>query len=242
MNKTRLDGLLVERSLATDTKKAQALIMAGLVNVDGKTASKAGTFVSIESDISILKKNPYVSRGGLKLEHALKHFKLDLADKVCLDIGASTGGFTDCMLQHGAKKVYAVDVGYNQLDHTLRKNPKVANIEGVNFRYFTGKNLKEAPEFVTIDVSFISLDKIIPVLINIVSAGTKILVMVKPQFEASAKEVIKGVVRDENIRLKAIEKIKALAIRLNLMIVGGIDSAVKGPKGNIEHFLLLEKL
>jgi 23S rRNA (cytidine1920-2'-O)/16S rRNA (cytidine1409-2'-O)-methyltransferase len=240
--KIRLDQLLLERKLAKNINEATALVMTGQVKVNDKTLTKPGTQVDTLSEISIAKQNPYVSRGGLKLEPAIKHFNIALNDKICMDIGASTGGFTDCMLQSGAKKVYAVDVGKNLLAERLRKDLRVINIEEANFRYFSTENLKEKPEFVTIDVSFISLEKILPALLNIISENSLILALVKPQFEAGPGETVKGVVKDKDIRNRTIEKIKAFAVKINLKVLGGVDSTVKGPKGNIEHFLLLEKM
>jgi 23S rRNA (cytidine1920-2'-O)/16S rRNA (cytidine1409-2'-O)-methyltransferase len=241
MTKTRLDVLLHERGLAESRSKAQALIMAGQVLVDGVPVTKAGTPVKPEAILSIKKTNPYVSRGGLKLEGALETLGTDVRDKVCMDVGASTGGFTDCLLQHGARKVYAVDVGHGQLHYKLRSDPRVINIEGVNFRYFSCESLKEKVEFVTIDVSFISLEKILPPVVGCLAEMGEILAMVKPQFEASPGETKKGVVRDETVRTRTIEKIKIFASTLGLHLNGELDSPVKGPEGNIEHFLWLIK-
>jgi 23S rRNA (cytidine1920-2'-O)/16S rRNA (cytidine1409-2'-O)-methyltransferase len=221
--KKRLDVLLFEKGLTETRSKAQALVMAGSVYVNGQKVTKAGTQVSDEDLIEIEKHNPYVSRGGLKLESVLNLFEIDFTDKICIDIGASTGGFTDCMLQHGAKKVYAVDVGTAQLHYKLRNDSRVVNIENVNFRYFDKTLLKDDIDIITIDVSFISLDKILPLASEIISVGGNIVAMIKPQFELEPNEVKKGVVRDESLRQKAIDKIK------------------KGPKGNLEHFILLKK-
>jgi 23S rRNA (cytidine1920-2'-O)/16S rRNA (cytidine1409-2'-O)-methyltransferase len=175
------------------------------------------------------------------LPGALETLGTDVRDKVCMDVGASTGGFTDCLLLHGARKVYAVDVGHGQLHYKLRSDPRVINIEGVNFRYFSCESLKEKVEFVTIDVSFISLEKILPPVVGCLAEMGEILAMVKPQFEASPGETKKGVVRDETVRTRTIKKIKIFASTLGLHLNGELDSPVKGPEGNIEHFLWLIK-
>jgi len=239
--KKRLDVLIFEKGLAESRSKAQALVMEGTVLVNGKKITKAGTPVSEDDIIEIEKQNPYVSRGGLKLESVLNLFNIDFTDKICIDIGASTGGFTDCMLQHGAKKVYAVDVGTAQLHYKLRNDKRVVNIENVNFRYFDKSLLKDNIDIITIDVSFISLDKILPLASEIISKDGFIVAMIKPQFELEPNEINKGVVRDENLRQKAINKIKNVAINLGLEIVKEQDSGVKGPKGNLEHFIMLKK-
>jgi 23S rRNA (cytidine1920-2'-O)/16S rRNA (cytidine1409-2'-O)-methyltransferase len=239
--KTRLDVLIFEKGLAETRSKAQALVMAGSVLVNGKKITKAGTQVSTEDIIEIEKQNPYVSRGGLKLESVLNLFELDFNDKICIDIGASTGGFTDCMLQHGAKKVYAVDVGTAQLHYKLRNDARVVNIENVNFRYFDKSLLKDDIDIITIDVSFISLDKILPLASEIIKNTGFIVAMIKPQFELEPNEIKKGVVKDEKLRQKAIDKIKNFALNLGLEIIKEQDSGIKGPKGNLEHFILLRK-
>ena len=240
--KKRLDVVLFEKGLVESRSKAQALVMAGTVSVNGKKITKAGTQVGEDDLIEIEKQNPYVSRGGLKLESVLKLFDIDFTDKVCIDIGASTGGFTDCMLQHGAKKVYAVDVGTAQLHYKLRNDKRVVNIENVNFRYFDKSLLKDDIDIITIDVSFISLDKILPLASEIIKKDGFIVAMIKPQFELEPSEINKGVVRDESLRQKAINKIKDFAVNLGLEILKEQDSGVKGPKGNLEHFVLLKKL
>lgn len=237
----RLDKFLVEKGLAETRAKAQALIEDGKVEVRGTPVVKPGTLVDTGVSVSIKEEIPYVSRGGLKLAAAIDTFRIDLKNKVCMDIGASTGGFTDCMLQAGALRVYAFDVGHGQLHHKLAKDPRVISEEGVNFRYFSCENLKEPVEFATIDVSFISLEKILPPVEACLTPGGEMLAMVKPQFEASPKEVNKGVVRDEALRAKTIAKIKDFSLGLSLELLGETDSPVKGPKGNIEHFLWLKK-
>ncbi|MBQ3834896.1 MAG: TlyA family RNA methyltransferase, partial [Elusimicrobia bacterium] len=235
----RLDVVIFEKNLAESRSKAQALVMAGEVLVNGEKITKAGFQVSDDDLIEIEKQNPYVSRGGLKLESVLKLFEIDFTDKVCMDIGASTGGFTDCMLQHGAKKVYAVDVGTAQLHYKLRNDPRVVNIENVNFRYFDKNLLKDDIDIITIDVSFISLDKILPLASEIVSSSGNIIAMIKPQFELEPGEVKKGVVKDEKLRQKAIDKIKNVVESLNMAVLKEQDSGLKGPKGNLEHFILI---
>ncbi len=239
--KKRLDVLIFEKNLAESRSKAQALVMAGEVLVNGEKITKAGFQVCEDDVIEIEKQNPYVSRGGLKLESVLRLFELDFTDKICMDIGASTGGFTDCMLQHGAKKVYAVDVGTAQLHYKLRNDPRVVNIENVNFRYFDKALLKDDIDIITIDVSFISLDKILPLASEIILPSGYIIAMIKPQFELEPGEVKKGVVKDETLRRKAIDKIKAVSENLNLYVLKEQDSGLKGPKGNLEHFVLLSR-
>lgn len=240
--KKRLDVLIFEKGLVESRSKAQSLVMTGMVLVNGQKVTKAGTQVDDEDIIEIEKQNPYVSRGGLKLESVLNLFDIDFNNKVCMDIGASTGGFTDCMLQHGAKKVYAVDVGTAQLHYKLRNDSRVVNIENVNFRYFNKSLLKDDIDIITIDVSFVSLDKILPLASEVVSDNGLIIAMVKPQFELKPNEIKKGVVRDETLRQKAINKIKDFALGLGLEILKEQDSGIKGPKGNLEHFLMLKKI
>jgi 23S rRNA (cytidine1920-2'-O)/16S rRNA (cytidine1409-2'-O)-methyltransferase len=242
MPKKRLDVLLVDKGLASNRSKAQAFIMAGNILIAGKICDKCGMLVAEDAEIEIKKVNPFVSRGGLKLESALNNLGIKVAGATCLDVGASTGGFTDCLLQRGALKVYAVDVGYGQLALKLRQDARVINIEQVNFRYFDFSLIKDEIDFSTIDVSFISLDKILPIVQKCIKKGGQILAMIKPQFELSPKEVKKGVVRDEALRQKAFCKIKDFARGLGMEILGEADSGLKGPKGNLEHFLWLENL
>ncbi|MDR2426956.1 MAG: TlyA family RNA methyltransferase [Endomicrobium sp.] len=240
-NKKRLDILVYEKGFAETRTKAQAFIMGGSVFVNGKVEYKSSTLFYEEDIIEVKDINPYVSRGGLKLESAFKALNIDITGFICLDIGASTGGFTDCMLQKGAVKVYAVDVGTGQLHYRLRQDPRVINIEDVNFRYFDKSLLKDEINFATIDVSFISLDKILPMALKAVEDGGFVLAMIKPQFELEPSEIKKGIVRDENLRQKAIDKIKKCAVGLGFKIVSEADSGLKGPKGNLEHFVLLKK-
>ncbi len=236
-----MDVLVHSRGLAESRARAQAVILAGNILVNGVPLTKPGTPVPETSELSVKDTNPYVSRGGLKLEGALGRFGISPEGKVCLDVGSSTGGFTDCLLQRGAVKVYAVDVGRNQLHHKLRSDPRVAVMEEVNFRYFSPDTLKEPVLLAAIDVSFISLDKILPVVHDCLAPGGQAVAMVKPQFEVSRGETRKGVVRDEGIRQKAIDRIRAVAVDIGFTVEGSADAAIKGPRGNLEHFLLLKK-
>jgi 23S rRNA (cytidine1920-2'-O)/16S rRNA (cytidine1409-2'-O)-methyltransferase len=240
-NKKRLDVLLFEKGLAETRTKAQAFVMGGSVFVNNQVQYKPSTLIIEEDIIEIKNINPYVSRGGLKLESALRALNINVKGYICLDIGTSTGGFTDCMLQKGAVKVYAVDVGSGQLHYKLRNDKRVINIENVNFRYFDASLLKDKIDFATIDVSFISLDKILPMVYKSVSESGFVLAMIKPQFELGPSEIKKGVVRDEKLRQKAINKIKEFALNLGFRIISEVDSGFKGPKGNLEHFILLQK-
>ncbi|MDR0723933.1 MAG: TlyA family RNA methyltransferase [Endomicrobium sp.] len=240
-NKKRLDIIIFEKGLSETRTKAQSFIMGGNVFVDGQVQYKSGTLVDENALIEIRNINPYVSRGGLKLESALNTLNISVKDYICLDIGASTGGFTDCVLQKGASKVYAIDVGFGHLHYKLRNDIRVINIENVNFRYFNSSILKEKIDFATIDVSFISLDKILPIAYKSIKENGFVLAMIKPQFELDCKEIKKGVVRDESLRQKAINKIKKVALDLGFKIISEVDSGLKGPKGNLEHFVLLQK-
>lgn len=241
--KKRLDVLLVEKGLFPTREKAKASIMAGLVKVDGKRVDKAGTEIPSEAVLDVAGPAiPYVSRGGLKLEKAITEFAIDLNEAIVVDIGASTGGFTDCALQHGAAKVYAVDVGYGQLDWKLRQDPRVVNLERTNIRYLDIKLIVEAPSHVTIDVSFISLTKILPVIHEILSSGGQIIALIKPQFEAGREKVgKKGVVRDPQVHIDVIKVITDAAKQLGLEIIGITYSPVKGPEGNIEYLCYMVK-
>ena len=240
-DKKRLDVLIFEKGLAETRTKAQAFVIGGGVLVNGEVEYKSGRMLGEEDIIELKDVNPYVSRGGLKLESAIKALNVDVTGFICLDIGASTGGFTDCMLQKGAVKVYAVDVGTGQLHYKLRQDKRVINIENVNFRYFDDSLIKDDIDFATIDVSFISLDKILPSAYKAVKNGGCVLAMIKPQFELEPSEIRKGVVRDEKLRQKAIDKIKNCALDLGFKIISEADSGLKGPKGNLEHFVLLKK-
>jgi 23S rRNA (cytidine1920-2'-O)/16S rRNA (cytidine1409-2'-O)-methyltransferase len=240
-NKQRLDNLLFEKGFVQTRTKAKAFVMSGSVLVNNQVQCKPGTLVSREDLVEVKNMNPYVSRGGLKLDSVLDALVIDVKGFICLDIGASTGGFTDCMLQKGAIKVYAVDVGTGQLHYKLRNDKRVVNIENINFRYFDGSLLKDSIDFATIDVSFISLDKILPVAYKNITYNGFVLAMIKPQFELDPSEIKKGVVRDEKLRQKAINKIKKVALDLGFKIISENDSGLKGPKGNLEHFLFLRK-
>ena len=240
--KERIDKLLVERGLAPTREKAQALIMAGYVYADGKKITKAGEKISPDAKIELKGQMKYVSRGGYKLEKAIKSFGLEVKDLVCLDIGASTGGFTDCLLKYGAKKVYAVDVGTAQLDPKLRKNPKVVSYEKTDARNLTEKHIPGKVDLITIDVSFIPLEKVLPSTVRFLKKGGLIVALVKPQFELSPKDVKKGVVRLAEKRKEAIQKVVNFATKeLKLSVLNVTKSSPKGPKGNEEFFLFLKK-
>ena len=241
--KERLDVLLVNRGLAASREKAKAVIMAGIVYVDGQKEDKAGaTFVdtvNIEVRGNTLK---YVSRGGLKLEKAMSHFGLSLEGKVCMDVGASTGGFTDCMLQNGAVKVYSIDVGHGQLDWKLRNDPRVVCMERTNIRYVTPEDIGEPASFVSIDVSFISLTKVLTPVRELLAENGEIVCLIKPQFEAGREKVgKKGVVRDPKVHLEVIRAVMDFASSIGFEILHLEFSPIKGPEGNIEYLLHLKK-
>ncbi len=289
--KVRLDSLIVEKGMIESREKARALILAGMVVVNGKKGLKAGLKIDSFSIIEILQRMPFVSRGGLKLDGALKSFKLDVKDKIAMDVGASTGGFTDCLLKYGCSKVYAIDVGYGQMDMKLRNDPRVVLLEKTNIRYL-GKKIRSLEaeingqvgidlpagrqvrnEFVpnsylrsgigdkrieignhgfkelvkgeidiaTIDVSFISLLKVIPEVVKFLKNSSIIVALIKPQFEVARKDVGKGgVVRSEEKRKEAIHKIKTEVINMGLTVEGLDTSTIKGPKGNVEYFMYLK--
>ena len=241
--KTRLDVLLVERGLQESRQKAQATIMSGLVFVKGQRVDKPGTAVPNDAEIEVrgnaLK---YVSRGGLKLEKAMASFPIDLRDAVCGDIGASTGGFTDCMLQNGARKVYAVDVGYGQLAWSLRSDERVVCMERTNARYLTHEQIPEELDFASVDVSFISLKLILPPLCGLLRQGGHVACLVKPQFEAGKEKVgKKGVVRDPAVHLEVLEHFLEHAKESGFTVLGLTYSPIRGPEGNIEYLGYLEK-
>ena len=241
--KERLDVLLVSRGLAASREKAKAVIMAGIVYVDGQKEDKAGsTFadtVNIEVRGNTLK---YVSRGGLKLEKAMSHFGLTLDGKVCMDVGASTGGFTDCMLQNGAVKVYSIDVGHGQLDWKLRNDPRVVCMERTNIRYVVPEDIGEPAQFVSIDVSFISLTKVLYPVRQLLADDGEIVCLIKPQFEAGREKVgKKGVVRDPAVHLEVIESVMQYASSIGFELLHLEFSPIKGPEGNIEYLLHLKK-
>ena len=242
-NKTRLDVLLTERGLLDSRQKAQATIMSGIVFVNGQRVDKVGTAVASDALIEIRGTTlPYVSRGGLKLEKAMQTFPLTLTGKICADIGASTGGFTDCMLQNGAKKVYAVDVGYGQLDWKLRNDARVVCMERTNARYLTHEEIPEELDFASVDVSFISLKLIFPALYGLLREGGEIACLIKPQFEAGREKVgKKGVVRDPAVHLEVLEHFLIHAKENHFTVLGITYSPIRGPEGNIEYLGFLRK-
>jgi 23S rRNA (cytidine1920-2'-O)/16S rRNA (cytidine1409-2'-O)-methyltransferase len=236
--KTRLDVLIVERGLAPSRERAQALLLAGQVRVNGERMEKPGSRVAAESSVELMGDGlRYSSRGGLKLEGALEDFGISPRDKICFDIGSSTGGFTDCLLQNGARQVFAVDVTVNQLDWKLQKDPRVVTIEG-NARYLKAEDVAARADFVTMDVSFISVTKVLRAIVPLVNAGADFLVLIKPQFELEKNQVGKGgIVRDAALQQKAIENVRASAASLGLEIIGVHASRITGAEGNQEFFL-----
>jgi len=240
--KQRLDRLMVERGLAPSREKAQALIMAGQVVVGDHAADKAGQQVAADAEIRIKGEVlPYVGRGGLKLKKALDEFAVDVAGLVAIDVGASTGGFTDCLLQAGARKVFAVDVGYGQLAWKLRQDPRVVNIEKTNIRHLTPDRLDEVPALAVIDASFISLGKVLPAVVRLVRPGGRIIALIKPQFEVGRGEVGKGgIVRDPAAHDKAVAGVRQAATELGIQVCGVCDSPILGADGNREFLILLE--
>lgn len=241
--KKRLDILLVEQGLMNSREKARAVIMAGQVYVDGQKSDKPGTAVAEDAKLEIRGETlRYVSRGGLKLEKAMSVFPVALTEAVCADIGASTGGFTDCMLQNGAKRVYAVDVGYGQLAWSLRNDPRVVNLERTNIRYVTAEQIPEPLDFVSIDVSFISLRLVLPVAARLLREGGRAVCLVKPQFEAGREKVgKKGVVRDRAVHGEVLRNAAGYATDSGFSVLGLDFSPVKGPEGNIEYLMFLQK-
>ena len=240
--KKRLDVLVTDNGLAPSREKAKALIMAGCIYVNGQKEDKAGAMFDETAAVTMQgNKLPYVSRGGLKLEKALQVFPISLAGSIAVDIGASTGGFTDCMLQNGAEKVYAIDVGYGQLAYSLRNDPRVVNMERTNIRNVTPEDLAEKADFASVDVSFISLKHIFPVMKQLLKEDGQAVCLIKPQFEAGREKVgKKGVVREESTHREVIVNVIAMA-RENGFAVCGLDfSPVKGPEGNIEYLLYLQ--
>lgn len=240
-NKKRIDVLLVEKGLETSRERAKALIMAGEVFADGERIDKAGDEVSIDAEITVHTGLKYVSRGGLKLEKAMTSFNLNLDGRVCMDIGASTGGFTDCMLQNGAKKVYSVDVGYGQLAWKLRTDERVVNLERTNIRYLSKDKVPDILDFFSVDVSFISLTLVLPVIKTFLSENGEGVCLIKPQFEAGKGKVgKKGVVREPSIHKEVIKKIADFVVSIGFSIEGLDYSPVKGPEGNIEYLICLK--
>lgn len=242
-DKMRLDVAVFERGLAETREKAKALIMAGSVYLNGQKALKGGAAVK-DTDIIEVRGavNPYVSRGGLKLHKAVQNFGLSLEGCVCMDIGASTGGFTDCMLSNGAAKVYAIDVGYGQLAWKLRCDERVVNMERTNFRYVTHEQIPEQVDFASVDVSFISLRKILPVMRELLRDGGRAVCLIKPQFEAGRENVgKKGVVRDRAVHESVVASITEFAVESGFNVCNVDFSPIKGPEGNIEYLMLVEK-
>jgi 23S rRNA (cytidine1920-2'-O)/16S rRNA (cytidine1409-2'-O)-methyltransferase len=243
IKKVRLDLLLVDRGISQTRERARALIMSGAVLVGEAKMDKAGSLVSPDTEIRIEgEDNPYVSRGGLKLKGALTAFDISVRDLVALDVGASTGGFTDCLLQEGARKVYAIDVGYGQLAWKLRTDERVVSLERTNIRYFEGSEIKDSIDLATIDASFISLRLVIPAVLRLVKKNEAImLALIKPQFEAGRDEVEKhGVIRNPEIHNRVIEGIKEFSAELGLSVTGVCESPLIGPRGNKEFFIYLK--
>lgn len=242
-HKERLDKLLVERGLVETRAKAQALILAGQVFSDGQRLEKAGQLVAMEAPLSVKEPMPFVSRGGLKLAAALDHFGVDAAGKVCLDIGASTGGFTDCLLQRGAARVVAVDVGHGQLDWKLRQDARVEVRENVNARYLQPADFSERFDLVVGDVSFISLTKILPVVPPLIQPSALVITLIKPQFEVGREEVGKGgIVRDVAAQQRVVVEIIEFAASIGLRSRGVVDSPILGADGNREFLVCFEPL
>ncbi|EEH97686.1 TlyA family RNA methyltransferase [Clostridium tertium] len=241
--KERLDILLVEKGIFTSRERAKTSIMAGKIFVDGQRVDKAGEKINVDADIIFKGQEiPYVSRGGLKLEKAIKEFGVNLKDKVCMDIGASTGGFTDCMLQNDAKKVFSIDVGYGQFAWKLRTDSRVVCMERTNIRYVTPEDLGELTDFASIDVSFISLKKIMPATLSLLNESGEVVALIKPQFEAGKEKVgKKGVVRDINVHKEVVLDIVEFLISQNLNILSVSYSPIKGPEGNIEYLVYFTK-
>jgi len=244
--KLRLDKLLLERGLATSRERAQALILAGKVLVNGQKIEKSGAAVGREAEVRLLGDDlKYVSRGGLKLEKALEHWKINVTEKICLDVGASAGGFTDCLLQYGAARVIAVDTGHGQIDFRLRQDPRVRLLEKTNARYLTREQISEYVDFIAMDVSFISATLVLPAVVAAASpqspserSGRKIVVLVKPQFEVGREQVGKGgIVRDEAAQLAAVEKVRQAITGLGFRQTDVIDSPILGAEGNREFLL-----
>ena len=243
MAKIRLDTYITEQGLAPSREKAKALIMAGVVFVDNQKEDKAGTMISESQKVEVrggeLK---YVSRGGLKLEKAMKAFNVTLDNKVCMDIGASTGGFTDCMLQNGAARVFAVDVGYGQLAWKLRCDERVTNMERTNIRYVTLEDIGEPLDFASVDVAFISLRLVLPVAYNLLCDDGEVVALIKPQFEAGKEKVgKKGVVKDIAVHKEVVSGIYDFVVDNDFGVLGLDFSPIKGPEGNIEYLIHLKK-
>lgn len=241
-DKERLDILITQRNLAESRERAKAYIMAGVVYVDGQKEDKPGLKVKVSANIEVRQKMKYVSRGGYKLEKAMESYPITLEGKVCMDVGASTGGFTDCMLQNGAVKVYSIDVGYGQLAWSLRQDPRVICMEKTNMRYVTTEQVPDPVAFSSIDVSFISLTKILPSVYPLIKEDGEIVALIKPQFEAGREQVEKhGVVRNPKVHKQVIQNIWEFARGLELVVKGLEYSPIRGPEGNIEYLIYLSK-
>ncbi len=241
--KERLDKLVVQHGLAPSRERARALILAGKVVVDDHLVDKAGERVDVEASLRLKGEDiPFVSRGGLKLQKGLEHFTLRVAERIAIDVGASTGGFTDCLLQHGVAKVYAVDVGYGQLAWKLREDPRVVNLERCNIRSLAADRLEQPPSLAVIDASFISLAKVLPNTLALLTETADILALIKPQFEVGKGQVGKGgVVKDQQQHQQVIENIQTLATELGCAVLDVIESPILGPKGNKEFLIHLQK-
>ena len=241
--KKRLDIMMVEQGLAPSREKAKAYIMAGEVYVNGQKEDKAGSMFAETAKLEVRGKTlPYVSRGGLKLEKAMKNFGVTLKDKVCMDVGASTGGFTDCMLQNGAVKVHSIDVGYGQLDWKLRNDPRVVCMEKTNIRYVKPEDIADRLDFASVDVSFISLTKVLGPARELLNDNGEMVCLIKPQFEAGREKVgKKGVVRDKAVHEEVINKVIDFAVEIGFHILNLEYSPIKGPEGNIEYLVYIRK-
>ena len=240
MPKRRLDNLLLERGIVQSRERAKGLILSGDVRVNGNPVNKVGTLIDENAEIEITKDIPYVSRGGLKLEKAIKEFNINVKNKIAIDVGASTGGFTDCLLQYGVKKVYAIDVGYGQLAWKLRNNPRVAVIERKNIRYIKTSDIGEPVDIAAIDVSFISLKLVLPVVKKLLKENGEIIALIKPQFEVGKSEVGKGgIVREKEKHEKVISEIKSFATDLGIKVLNITKSPITGQKGNVEFLIYI---
>jgi len=244
VKKLRLDHLIFERGLADSTSQAQRLVMAGLVYVNGQKSEKAGHKVLSDVELEVRETLRYVSRGGLKLEGALKFFPFEAKGGVCLDVGASTGGFTDCLLQNGAVKVYAVDVGHGQLHYKMQQDERVINLEKTHVRLLTPEIIPESVDALVMDTSFISLERVLPPSWPFLKVGGWCVALIKPQFEVDAKHLKKGVVRDDAVRQQVIDKIVSFVKSglAGVEVVGVIESPIHGPKGNVEFLLGLKRI
>ena len=242
--KRRVDVLLVERELAPTRARAQALILAGKVFAADRRIDKAGIELDPETPLTVREQERFVSRGGHKLEGALQALSCSVDGAVCADVGASTGGFSDCLLQHGAQKVYAIDVGHGQLAQKLVVDPRVVIMDRSNARHVTADAFAESLDLVVVDASFISLEKLLPAISSWLSPGARLLAMIKPQFEVGRDEArrARGVIRDEAVRSAAIEQVLTAIAGSGFAVLGGADSAVAGPKGNVEYFVLARKV